>query len=286
MNHKYEDLRSLYQAAAREEQPTRADTRAVRAAIVSAGAAAVTLHTTTAAGKLIALIPGGAKVLTISQVVVYTGLGVALGGGIAAVGVAVNPKKPAVATSTTLAMPARKSSNPQIANPAATPGLTQDTQGPTESEPRVEAKPVPTGPANVDRPLATSSSAPAVEHPIQSERPGTPMPSTLGPTAIAPAASPPALAATPPPSLAEESRGLAAVQTALGAHDPNRALALLDAQDHEYRAGNLGQERAAARVLALCAAGRRAEALAARDRFMSNYPGSPLIHRVNAACKK
>ncbi len=282
MNHKYDDLRSLYQAAAREEQPTRADTRAVRAAIVSAGAAAVTLHTTTAAGKLIALIPGGVKVLTISQVVVYTGLGLALGGGIAAVGVTVNPKQPAVATSTT---PARKSSNLQIAIPIASAELTQDTQLPTESELTVETKPAPTGPANVDRQSSTSSSATALVSPIQSERQSTPIPPTPGPTAIAPAAAAPAPAVTPP-SLAEESRGLAAVQTALGAHDTNRALALLDAQDREYRTGNLGQERAAARVLALCAAGRRAEALAARERFMSNYPGSPLIHRVNTACKK
>jgi outer membrane protein assembly factor BamD (BamD/ComL family) len=93
-------------------------------------------------------------------------------------------------------------------------------------------------------------------------------------------------AAAAAPSLVEESRGLAAVQTALGTRDFNRALALLDAQEHDYRAGSLGQERAAARVLALCGAGRTSEAVAARARFVNNYPGSPLIRRINVVCAK
>jgi len=61
---------------------------------------------------------------------------------------------------------------------------------------------------------------------------------------------------------------------------------LLDAQEHDYRAGSLGQERAAARVLALCGAGRTSEAVAARARFVNNYPGSPLIRRINVVCAK
>src|SRR5512142_295432 len=67
----FTDLRSLYRAAERDAVPTRADKRAVRTAIFSAGIATSALHAATASGKLISLIPGGAKVFTLGQVVAY-----------------------------------------------------------------------------------------------------------------------------------------------------------------------------------------------------------------------
>ena len=92
--------------------------------------------------------------------------------------------------------------------------------------------------------------------------------------------------APPPPSLIDESRQLAAVQAALGGKDTTRALQLLDAQDQAYRVGSLTQERSAARVIALCLAGRSADALVAKSRFVMAYPGSPWLHRINATCTK
>src|SRR5664280_1157649 len=229
VKHNYDDLRSLYRAAAREEQPTRADRRAVRAAMLGAGAgvAAVTLHTSTAAGKLIALIPGGAKVLTIGQVVAYAGLGVAVGGGLAAVGVAVSPKTTPAKTSTMPSTSARKSltkSNVQSAKLSPSAESAPDLQQPTQFEPIADQEPAPNGAANGDRTLPTPSGATVAERPMPSQPITTPVPPTPGLATVAPSAAPAAVAAIQPPSLAEESRGLAAVQTALGAHDANRAL--------------------------------------------------------------
>ena len=284
MNQKYDDLRSLYRAAAREEQPTRADRRAVRTAILGAGVTAATLHasTATAAGKVIALIPGGAKVLTIGQVVAYAGLGVALGGGLAAVGVAVTPKTTVPVNSAAAPRSVRQPSarsNSRASRPAASAEEVSEPLQPADVEPVTDPRTAPSNPANTDRPLP--SGATGVDRPAPSQRNAAPILPTM-----APVARPGTPSAVNPPSLVDESRGLAAVQTALGAHDAHRALALLDAQDRDYRAGSLGQERSAARVLALCMAGRKVEALAAKDRFISSYPGSPLIRRVSSACKK
>jgi hypothetical protein len=99
----------------------------------------------------------------------------------------------------------------------------------------------------------------------------------------APSQSQAASAASP---LIEESRGLAEVQSALGAGDDDRALQLLAVQDRTFANGALGQERAAARVIALCAAGRVAEGQVAKARFLSGYPQSPLAKRVSGACQK
>jgi hypothetical protein len=284
VNQKYDDLRSLYRAAAREEQPTRADQRSVRTAILGAGVTAATLHTSsaTAAGKLFALIPGGAKVLTIGQVVAYAGLGIAVGGGLAAVGVAVTPKTTVPVNSASAPHSVRQAftrSNSQTGRPVASAQEWSEPLQPEDVRPFSEPNPASSNPANVDRPVPNGTTV--VDRPVPSQR---------NAVSAAPAMTPVTRPGTPiginPPSLVEESRGLAAVQTALGAHDADRALALLDRQDRDYRAGSLGQERAAARVLALCMAGRKVEATAARDRFISSYPGSPLIRRISTTCRK
>jgi hypothetical protein len=46
----------------------------------------------------------------------------------------------------------------------------------------------------------------------------------------------------------------------------------------------LGQERSAARVLALCQAGKRVEARQAEAQFEARFPRSPLLGRVRGAC--
>ncbi|HEY4158072.1 MAG TPA: hypothetical protein VGM29_08240, partial [Polyangiaceae bacterium] len=107
-----------------------------------------------------------------------------------------------------------------------------------------------------------------------------------------PLAAKPAIAAFPtdqPASssasaLTEEARALANVQRALREGNGNQALALLDAQDSKFHAGELGPERAAARIVALCAVGRVAEARSAGARFLAASPHSPLAARVRATC--
>jgi hypothetical protein len=89
---------------------------------------------------------------------------------------------------------------------------------------------------------------------------------------------------TPGASLAAESRALGDVQRALRDGAGERALHLLDDQDRRFVRGALSEERAAARVLALCAAGRVAAARQGAAAFVARHASSPLRARVLAAC--
>jgi hypothetical protein len=95
-------------------------------------------------------------------------------------------------------------------------------------------------------------------------------------------------ASTPPaPSadaLAEETRLLREADAATRAGEPSRALTLLEEHARRFPRGVLGEERDAERVLALCAAGRTADARAAGQRFLAARPGSALAGRVRASC--
>jgi RNA polymerase sigma-70 factor (ECF subfamily) len=65
---------------------------------------------------------------------------------------------------------------------------------------------------------------------------------------------------------------------------PAKALALLDRHAALYPRGVLAQERAATRVVVLCALGRTTEARAAAAQFERAAPKSPLLARVKASC--
>jgi hypothetical protein len=97
------------------------------------------------------------------------------------------------------------------------------------------------------------------------------------PDEAAPAAAPPAIPAEDP--LIAETRRLREAHGALQAGDAQKALALLGEEG-----GQLGEERAAARVLALCQLGKVAEMEAARAAFLRDHPRSPLASRVGAGC--
>ena len=84
--------------------------------------------------------------------------------------------------------------------------------------------------------------------------------------------------------LLEETQALAEIQDALSRKDPNLAWSLLQEQERRFPSGQLGEERAAAKVMALCAAGRYIEAEQVRASFVASYPNSPLTKRVNRGC--
>ena len=84
--------------------------------------------------------------------------------------------------------------------------------------------------------------------------------------------------------LRAETDALRSAQRALREQKPRQALGLLDEQDRLFRTGVLQQERAAARVLALCQAGLVAQAHAQADRFEQLWPSSALVGRVRFAC--
>lgn len=106
--------------------------------------------------------------------------------------------------------------------------------------------------------------------------------SRTAPSASAAAAAPAAAPADDP--LHAEIRDLRTAQQALRAGDGARVLALLNGQDTAYSAGALQEERAAARVLALCQVGRTSEARSLAQRFEQRWPSSPLVARIRNSC--
>jgi hypothetical protein len=93
-------------------------------------------------------------------------------------------------------------------------------------------------------------------------------------------------------ALAEEIALLERVERAIRAGEPNLALALLAELDREVAVAALPEERAAARVLALCVrAGARShgspeatEARASAERFLAASPASVYADRIASSC--
>jgi hypothetical protein len=91
--------------------------------------------------------------------------------------------------------------------------------------------------------------------------------------------------AAPSLRLQDEAALLAEVQGALRSGQASVALSKLESYDRRFPAGMLRSEADAARVFALCSAGRVDKARAAAARFVQRYPNAPVTARVQAACK-
>lgn len=87
-----------------------------------------------------------------------------------------------------------------------------------------------------------------------------------------------------PGSIAGEVALLRRAQSSLTSGDPNASLRALDAIDKTHPSGVLREEASAARVLALCAAGKKAEAKAEAARFLAEWPTSVQAGRVRGSC--
>jgi RNA polymerase sigma-70 factor (ECF subfamily) len=90
----------------------------------------------------------------------------------------------------------------------------------------------------------------------------------------------------PGPDVAGEIALLNEAQRALASGQADRALQLLDRHARDFPRGSLAEERAAARIIALCALGRVTAARAETAAFVRKSPESPLVDRVRAACGK
>jgi hypothetical protein len=132
-----------------------------------------------------------------------------------------------------------------------------------------------------EAPLAQSAAA--IAAPVDS--PPAPSASAAPAPVAAPARSNvPTAAASATSSLEAEMALLASAQAAIQRGDYASALAKLDEHQRAFPGGVLGEERTAARVVALCGAGRQAEARALGVSFLARHPGSPLAPRVRSSC--
>jgi hypothetical protein len=165
---------------------------------------------------------------------------------------------------------------------AARPGLeAQVLRRSRLQEPRVET--------GTTAPRAPEAPPPTPKPAIVAERP-RPLPPAPAPVdapreplaAAAPAPEP--TAAPPRHNLGEETELLRRAEMALRAGDGNTALTTLDELSARRPSGVLLEERMAARVLALCAAGRTEEARREGERFVAARPTSIQAPRIRASC--
>jgi hypothetical protein len=142
-----------------------------------------------------------------------------------------------------------------------------------------------------ERPAPGPTMAPAAV-PSQAP-PAVPTPRTTAASPL-PSGAPEVASPTPsrapriPPSRSEELAAeialLAQVNAAINGGQAERAFALLREYDQRHSPGVLREERAAAGVLALCAAGRVDAARSAAGRFEKRWPRSPLLARIGSSC--
>jgi hypothetical protein len=163
-------------------------------------------------------------------------------------------------------------------------GTTSEVRGPSDSAATVAAvAPVATPVVSFEVPPGASSSADSTR-PAASALPAETQPAAQRP----PVAPSPGKPATPrarsSASIAAELALLRRAQEALRAGDSDRSLAMIDELVAQHPTGALREERTAARVLALCAAGRTKEARALGQQFVARSPQSVQVARMKASC--
>lgn len=144
----------------------------------------------------------------------------------------------------------------------------------------------PNSPARVASPLVDSAKLPKAS---EAEAPLEPQPSRNreGLAVAARVSAVPSSGGVSAPAslgLQGEMRLLEAAQAELASGRGERALELLSRHEREFPDAALGEERAFARVIALCQLGRSTEARAAADAFLRAAPRSPLVLRLRKSC--
>jgi len=156
--------------------------------------------------------------------------------------------------------------------------------------PRIMARP-----ATSAREVAPSASVLAHDDPTQTSGGSvevTPPATSLAspePSPIAKPALPALTPAAPPsavraPALSEEVALLQRAERALRDGKPEQALSVLSEHARQFPKGELRAERTAARIAALCALHRQAEARRDAAAFLRQWPSSPLAAQVRASC--
>lgn len=284
MNDLSDGAKALFEAARPGHEPTQQDREQVRAGLlIRIGSAAAPLGVAQT-GAAASLGPGvamasGAKALLALKLVV--GLTIAGGAGTLAYH-SLAPGAPASSTS----VPARDPTGGATSSAGAPdPALKQQGQDAKQqaSDSGLAAGP-PAKPPAVAAKRTHEHSSDGLE-PIASEAATFPEPERRSPVAGAKPGAATFPDETPHSSdLSREARALSEVQRAVRDGRSSEALALLDQQDRDFPRGELRQERLAARVVALCAAGRASEARALAASFLVQAPRSPLAARMRTVC--
>lgn len=193
--------------------------------------------------------------------------------------------------------PASKSESASPLGPRTS--LAEERGAPLGSEPR-SVEPVHTPPtqpartAHVAPRAQTPYLAPAVPAKTEPERATTNVPEGPDGTAATDAlaqknatleTSPPkAPVETPVSPMSAELALLREAHAALERGEGQRALAILDAHGERFPRAALAEEREAARVFALCSAGRIEASRSAGRAFLASHPKSPFCQRIRATC--
>jgi hypothetical protein len=234
------------------------------AALPAAGAGA-SLPTGAGAASL-----GGALLGSTSMVAGKALLVVALAGGAVGTGIEIHgrlqgarpePAPTAMVRPSEAAAPAASGSALKPASPL-----------PAASRPPQAAHPERIG-SSAARPLATS-------------RPRSSAPASRASSAISTRDVTPPSAPAARDSILDEAALLRAARSAIARGDGARALLHLDEHAATFPRGALQEEAAAARVFALCAAGRASEARSAAADFLALRASSPLAAQVRQACAR
>lgn len=265
MNELGPDARSILEAARPGEDPTDGDRARVRSALARALAAGGAAAATTAAASSAAAKGAGAtatvKLAALTSTVTWKAIAtIAL---VATVGAGLS------------------SFNTMLDAPA-------DPRSPATTDP--PAEPAPAQPhLSAAEMRGAASDPPLLPAPSPEPPPAVEAPPARATTAAAGARVPPKTSTTSAPSTTEdalivETRRMREVHGALRSGEAGRALSLLDEHSAAHGQGELRQERAAARVVALCELGRVNEARVAMESFLREDPRSPLADRIRSAC--
>lgn len=247
----------MLELAREADEPSRADRSRVRALLVARcllepSLAAAAAHSGASAGVAASSKAAlGSKAL-LSKALVAFGIGGAAGAATSVAVLAVTPESP----------------------PRAVPAISSAVPPNHETASRAPASmPAPTLPvpaAPPEREAPTAAALPTAR--------GVSLPAAAG--AIPSASSAPMPA---PSHLSVELDSLRRAQQLLHRGEARSALAVLGELERLVPAGVLGEERAATRALAACAALGRAQARIAE--FVARYPSSVHVERVRAACE-
>lgn len=252
------EARAIFEAARRASAPSDADRQRIRAALAAVVGPLPTRSPLRPEGQVGATAAPSSG-LGVSVKIV---LALALAGG---VGIGYRALRGGAAQEPPSALPPPASQS----QPAVSPPLPLPAEPPAAPAPeRLEARPRP----------AMAPPPKFAPMDLRRQRPAPELPRELPPERPKPAA--PAAAER---ALEEELRLLQGAQRSLRA-DPSRSLELLDEHERRFPHGALREERAAARVSALCALHRDDQARREAARLLAENPESPYAARVQAPC--